>query len=98
MSFDQFLTHLRTLKGTFWVTPGHAVRSAGVCPVSAVCNALKDTTYYCNVIKPADDLNMSHRLAWQIANAADVSGADLKPVERNYRNRMLRALKLRERV
>lgn len=99
MSFDQFLTHLRALKGTFVVTPGHALRiPGGVCPVSAVCNRLKGTTYTSSVNNPALDMGMSRRLARQIADAADQQSRTLPPLKRNYRNRMLRALKLREGV
>lgn len=96
MSFEQFLTHLRKLKGAFTVTQGQCLRAMGVCPVSAVCNALNGTTYTSNVSAAAGEIGMSGRLAFRIADASDTRGRHLPPTERNYRNRMLRALKLRE--
>lgn len=99
MSFDEFLTHLRNLRGQFTIPAGgrYLRMGGGVCPVSGVCNLLKNTSYACHVSAPAADMNMSRSLAWQIADAAD-GYTTRRPRLRNYRNRMLRALKLRERT
>lgn len=98
MPFEVFLKHLRTLKGQFSLRgTEQALRMARtVCPISAVCNKIRGTHYDTFIYKPAAEIGMSRLMAKRVADAADSPSFLLLPVARNYRNRMLRALKLRE--
>lgn len=98
MPFEVFLTHLRALQGQFALRgTEQAIRQGRfVCPISAVCNKIRGTAYQTLIYTPAVEIGMSRLLAKRVSDAADSPTFLLPPVTRNYRNRMLRALKLRE--
>lgn len=105
-TFRQFLTQLRSFKGQFrldrdgWLRTRPSIQGLALitCPISAVCNKLHGTAFVCDVTDPAVRMGMGKRMAYDIAGAADTPKRDLRgmPIRRNYRARMLRALKIRE--